>query len=259
MYEKIKYEEAGDVAIIRLNDPAVLNAMGPDMQRELTHAIAVASRSARALLLTSIGRAFCAGGNMADAGEGYTPPPDLGIDLETTINPLMIAISQLPIPIVSAVRGPAAGIGCSFALVADIILASETAFFLQAFSHIGLVPDGGSSWLLSRAVGRPRAMEMMLLGERITASQALAWGLINRVHPDSELDEAALVLAGRLAAGPTRSLALIRKAAWAAADQDWTDALATERQLQREAGRTDDHREGVAAFLEKRLPRFVGT
>ncbi|WP_157220784.1 enoyl-CoA hydratase-related protein [Flavisphingomonas formosensis] len=259
-YIKISYEKQGELAIIRLNDPDVLNAMGPTMMKELDDAIAVAAGSARALLLTGVGRAFCSGGNMSDArgAGGYEPAADLGTELETIINPLMIRISQLPIPFISAVRGAAAGIGCSFALIADIVLASETAFFMQAFARIGLVPDAGSSWLLSRAIGRTRAMEMMLLGERIDAAKALEWGLINRVTPDDELDQAALNLATKLAEGPTRSLAMIREAAWAAADQNFVKVLANERRLQRDAGRTRDHREGVTAFLEKRKPRFTG-
>lgn len=251
-YRKISYEKTGDVAIIRLNDPSVLNAMGPEMMRELSEAIELAGGSARALLLTSVGPAFSAGGDMSGAAssDSYNPPSDLGIDLETTINPLMIAMSRLPIPIVSAVRGAAAGVGCSFALVADIVVASETAFFLQAFARIGLAPDGGSSWLISRAIGRVRAMEMMLLGERIGARQAFDWGLINRVVADEDLDAHA---------GPTRSLAMIRQAAWLAADEGFADALAAERRLQRLAGQTNDHREGVLAFLEKRQPHFTGS
>lgn len=259
-YKKIQLERYGDVAIIRLNDPEVLNAVDNTMVDELHHAVNEASRTARALLLTSVGRAFCAGANLsggldADAEDGL---PDLGSVLETTINPLMVKLSKLPIPFITAVRGAAAGVGCSFALSADLIVASESAYFLQAFARIGLVPDGGSSWLLSRAIGRVRAMEMMLLGERLPAAQALEWGLINRVTSDEDLEKTALELATKLAAGPTRSIGMIREVAWSAADQDWQQALATERRLQREAGRTGDHQEGVAAFMEKRQARFTG-
>ncbi|WP_103727669.1 enoyl-CoA hydratase-related protein [Novosphingobium sp. HII-3] len=259
-YSKIQFEKAGDVAIVRLNAPEVLNAVDMQMVEELHHVLDTVGNTARALLLTSVGRAFCAGANLSGdlgtvAEDGL---PDAGAALETSVNPLMVKLSQLPIPFVTAVRGAAAGVGCSFALSADMIIASENAYFLQAFARIGLVPDGGSSWLLTRAIGRVRAMEVMLLGERLPAEKALEWGLINRVTRDQDLDQAALDLAAALAAGPTRSLGLIRKAGWAAAEQDWQQALATERRLQREAGRTGDHQEGVAAFIEKRQARFTG-
>lgn len=259
-YSKIQFEKSGDVAIVRLNAPEVLNAVDTQMVEELHHVVDTVGGTARALLLTSVGRAFCAGANLSGdlgtvAEDGL---PDAGAALETSINPLMVKLSQLPIPFVTAVRGAAAGVGCSFALSADMIIASENAYFLQAFARIGLVPDGGSSWLLTRAIGRVRAMEMMLLGERLPAEKALQWGLINRVTRDEELDQTALDVATALAAGPTRSLGMIREAAWAAADQDWQQALATERRLQREAGRTGDHQEGVTAFMEKRQARFTG-
>ena len=260
-YVKILFERAGDVAIIRLNNPDVLNALDLQMSQELDHALDEAVRSARAIVLTGAGRAFCAGANLS-GGLGVQSddgPPDTGAVLERYINPLMVKISRLPIPFVTAVRGAAAGVGCSLALCADLIVASDTAYFLQAFARIGLVPDGGSSWLLMRAIGRPRAMEMMLLGERLPAAKALEWGLVNRIVADDELDATVLDLATRLAAGPTRSLGLIREVAWTAADQDWERALATECRLQREAGRTRDHQEGVAAFQEKRAARFTGT
>lgn len=258
-YTKILYEQAGDVAIVRLNAPEVLNAVDERMMEELDHAVDRAASTARALLLTGTGRAFCAGANLS----GGTPAdeealPDLGATLETVINPLMVKFSRLPIPFLTAVRGAAAGVGCSLALAADIIVASESAYFLQAFAKIGLVPDGGSTWLLNRAVGRARAMEMMLLADRLPAARALEWGLINRVTDEEGLEATALKLATTLAAGPTRSLAMIREAAWAATDQSWQDALATERRLQREAGRTADHKEGVAAFMEGRPAQFTG-
>lgn len=259
-YQKILLEKIGDVAVIRLNDPASLNAANLQMLVELGQAVSDSASSARALLLTGVGRAFCAGANLrgdlaAVADDGL---PDAGAVLESHINPLMSRLRSLPIPWISAVRGPAAGVGCSLALAADLVVASESAYFLQPFSHIGLVPDGGSSWLLPRTVGRIRAMEMMLLGERVPAAKALEWGMVNRVVGEDELESAALDLARRLAAGPTSSLAMIRGAAWAAADLNWEQALASERRVQREAGRTADHQEGVAAFFEKRAARFTG-
>jgi 2-(1,2-epoxy-1,2-dihydrophenyl)acetyl-CoA isomerase len=255
----ISVETIGAVGIVRLNDPTVLNAMSIGMVEELHRAVQQVAASRRALILTGAGRAFSAGANLnaapVTADDGL---PDAGAVLESHINPLLTALRNLPIPWISAVRGAAAGVGCSFALAADLIVASETAYFLQAFCRIGLVPDGGSSFLLTRAVGRARAMEMMLLGERVPAARALEWGLINRVVPDSQLDAAALEIAQGLAAGPTRSLGMIRQLVWSAIDADWHGALATERRLQRDAGRTADHQEGVAAFLAKRPAHFAG-
>jgi 2-(1,2-epoxy-1,2-dihydrophenyl)acetyl-CoA isomerase len=256
---KITVETNGAVGIICLNDPTVLNAMTLGMVEELDLAVNQVAASARALILTGRGRAFSAGANLSAApvtADGLAD--DAGAALESHINPLMTKLHNLSIPWISAVRGPAVGVGCSFALAGDLIVASETAYFLQAFCRIGLVPDGGSSFLLTRAIGRARAMEMMLLGERLSAAKALEWGLINRVVPDSQLDAVALELAQALAAGPTRSLGMIRQLVWTAIDSDWQGALATERHLQRAAGRTADHFEGVAAFLAKRPPRFAG-
>ncbi|MGE0047074.1 MAG: enoyl-CoA hydratase-related protein, partial [Hyphomonadaceae bacterium] len=184
-------------------------------------------------------------------------PRDAGAALETIYNPLVTFIRDLPIPIVTAVNGAAAGVGCSLALLGDIIVAGESAYFLQAFRRIGLVPDGGSTYLLPRAIGRARAMEMMLLGEKVPAKTALEWGLINRCVPDGELQAAARELALQLANGP-KSLAMIRKIAWSSLDAHWKDQLALERDTQREAGQTADFMEGVAAFLQKRPAKFTG-
>lgn len=259
-YHAIQLEILDDeVAIIRLNDPATLNAVTVAMVEEIGTALDQIETSARALILTGAGRAFCAGANLAAEIEPEDDGlPDMGGALETHINPLMTRLRNLAFPWISAVRGPAAGVGCSLALAADLVIASESAYFLQAFSRIGLVPDGGSSWLLARGAGRIRAMELMLLGERLPATTALEWGLINRVVADDQLEAAALDLASRLAAGPTRSLGFIREAAWAAADLPWEEALANERRLQFHAGRTADHREGVAAFKAKRPAVFTG-
>lgn len=259
-YQKIATESVGAVATIRLDDPAVLNAVSTQMIDEINHALDQLAGSSRALLLTGTGKAFCAGANLQGgltSGTGDAAN-DVGASLESHINPLMNRLRQLDIPWVSAVRGAAAGVGCSLAIAADMVVTSETAYFLQAFARIGLVPDGGSSWLLTRAVGRARAMEMMMLGERVTAGKALEWGLVNRVVADDILEDTALEIARDLAKGPTRSLAMIRELAWAAADMDWGETLANERRLQREAGRTSDHGEGVLAFQQKRAPNFTG-
>ena len=256
----IELEREGDVAVIRLNDPATLNAVTLATIEEIGAALDEITGSARAMVLTGAGRAFCSGANLS-GGMGGGPSdglPDAGRSLETHINPLMLRLRDLPFPWVSAVKGSAAGVGCSLALAADLVVAGESAFFLQAFARIGLVPDGGSSWLLAKGVGRARTMEMMLLGERIPAAKALEWGMVNRLVPDEQVMPTALDLAKALAAGPTQSLAMIRRMAWSAADASFEDAIATERKNQRDAGRTADHREGVAAFLAKRPARFTG-
>ena len=160
-------------------------------------------------------------------------------------------------PLVTAVNGAAAGVGCSIALMGDMIVAGESAYFLQAFRRIGLIPDGGSTYLLPRMIGRARAMEMALLGERVPAAKALEWGMINRVVPDAELMPTAMALAGELARGPA-SLALIRQTIWDSLDTDWADQLTLEADRQSIAGRTEDFREGVAAFLQKRPAEFKG-
>ncbi len=262
-HEKIKLSREGDVAIITLSDPSTLNACGTAMALELTAALAELSqgpRAARAVVITGEGRGFCSGANLQVGAELFDAEGDLdaGALLEKFYNPLVHALRDLPIPVVTAVNGVAAGMGCSIALLGDLIVAGESASFVQAFRRIGLAPDGGSSYLLPRLIGKARAMEMALLGEKIPAAQALAWGLINRCVPDADLMATALALAGELAGGPA-SLGLIRKAIWAALDADWAAQLAHERETQRAAGRTDDFHEGVAAFLEKRPATFRGT
>lgn len=173
-------------------------------------------------------------------------------------NPAMLALAELPIPVVSAVRGAAAGIGCSLALAADFCVTSETAYFLHAFVNIGLVPDGGASWMLPRLIGRARAAEMMLLGERVAAAKALDWGLIHKVVADDALDAQAFALAERLAAGPSVALGLMRRALQAGFESDYATALAREAEDQRTARATQDGEEGGRAFFEKRPPRFLG-
>jgi 2-(1,2-epoxy-1,2-dihydrophenyl)acetyl-CoA isomerase len=253
-YAKIATERRGDVGVIRLNDPATLNAVSVQMIEELTSAIDAFETTARAILIIGTGRAFSSGANLGED----TDHSDFGLSLEQHVNPFMTRLRDLSIPWISAVRGAAAGVGCSLALAADLVVASETAYFLQAFARIALVPDGGSSYLLARTIGRARAMEMMLLGDRVSAAKALDWGLISRVTPDGDLETAALELAERLANGPTKTFGLIRKLGWAAVDADWPTALKTERQLQQIAGRTPDCKEAIAAFREKRAARFTG-
>ncbi len=257
--EKIEVERWGAVTILRLNDPKVLNAVTTQMVEELDQAIDSTMAGTRAFILTGAGRAFCSGANLTAPEEVPAGgEPDAGATLESHANPLMLRLRTLPVPWITAVRGPAAGMGCSLALAADFVLASETAYFLQAFIRIGLIPDCGSSFMLARGISRVRAMEMMMLGDRVPAQQAFEWGLINRVVADQELDATALDLARRLAAGPTRSYGLIRSLIWDALEASYEATLRCERELQREAGLTRDAGEGRAAFIEKRTPDFLG-
>jgi 2-(1,2-epoxy-1,2-dihydrophenyl)acetyl-CoA isomerase len=226
------------------------------MVDELRRAVSQVARSgARCLLLTGEGRGFSSGADLAGGG-GI--PDDVGASLDAHFNPLIEALFDLPIPVVAAVNGAAAGAGCSLALSADIVVAARSAYFLQAFVNIGLIPDSGATWLLPRLAGRARAMEMMMLGERIPAEQALEWGMISRVVEDEHLAAESLALATRLAQGPTMALGLIRKLARNAGELALSDALAAERIAQRDAGRTEDFRGAVMAFLQKQKPRFEG-
>ena len=259
-YARLEVVREGAVACIRLADPDRLNALGAVMVAELARAIDAVAEDAevRAVLLTGAGRAFCSGANLGEApGMGVDGAADIGARLDTAYNPLMRRVASFPKPIVSAVNGAAAGIGASLALMGDLIVAAESAYFLQAFVGIGLVPDGGASWLLPRSLGKARAMELTLLGERLPAPRALEWGLINRCVPDAELKAQPLALAHRLAEGPA-SAGLIRQLIWRGADQDLSAQLDAERDAQRAAGATADFAEGVAAFQAKRPPRFTG-
>ena len=211
------------------------------------------------MLLSGAGRAFSAGQDLAERvmGEGEQAP-DLGETLERLYEPLVRQVTRLPKPVVAAVGGVAAGAGCNLALICDVILAGRSAQFVEAFSRIGLVPDAGGSWALPRMVGHQRALAMALTGEAIDAERALAFGLVWQVVPDESLIEEARALARRLAAGPTRALGLTKRLVQASWSNDLESQLALERDLQREAGRTDDFQEGVQAFIEKRPARFTG-
>ncbi|HET9641096.1 MAG TPA: enoyl-CoA hydratase-related protein [Allosphingosinicella sp.] len=256
-YEHIRLEQSpAAVATITIARPDRLNALSGQTVDELRAAVEEAGSSgARCLLLTGEGRGFSSG---ADLAAGGGPPDDVGASLEKHFNPLVEAIFALPIPVVAAVNGPCAGAGCSLALAADIVIAARSAYFLQAFVNIGLIPDAGATWLLPRLAGRARAMEMMMLGERVPAERALEWGLIARVVEDEALASEAAALAERLAQGPTVALGLIRKLAREAGHLSLNEALAAERAAQRTAGETTDFKGAVMAFLQKNAPRFEG-
>jgi 2-(1,2-epoxy-1,2-dihydrophenyl)acetyl-CoA isomerase len=256
-FEQIRLEHSpAAVATLTIDRPERLNALSAQTVDELRAAVEqVGGSDARCLLITGEGRGFSSG---ADLATGGGPPDDVGASLEKHFNPLIEAVFALPIPVVAAVNGAAAGAGASLALAADIVIAARSAYFLQAFVNIGLIPDAGATWILPRLVGRARAMEMMMLGERIAADRALEWGLVSRVVDDSELASEAIAVAERLAEGPTRALGLIRTLAREAQHLPLSDALAAERLAQRDAGRTEDFRGAVIAFLQKQKPRFEG-
>ena len=255
---RVKYELRDGVAIVAMNDPQTMNAVSESMGDALLSAVDRAQREARALIITTTSRGFCSGANLADAIVDLADPQrDVGAVLETHFNPLLLRLRSSCIPVVTAVRGAAAGFGASLALSADIIVAAESAYFYMAFSRVGLVPDGAAAYLLSHAIGRVRALEMMLLGEKLPARKAFEWGLVTRLVADEDLDQAALQLAAQLAQGP-RSIGMIRQAAWDALDLSMQEQLTRERDLQRSAGRTADFLEGVAAFRERRAARFKG-
>lgn len=257
-YETVLYDVIDDVVVIRMNLPDTLNAMTTQLGTDLRDALWRAGSEARAIVIGAEGRGFCSGANLNESRIDLTDPHrDMGSRLDPIFNPIIHHMRTVEVPIITAVRGAAAGMGCSIALAGDLIVAGESAFFYQAFGKIGLGPDGGSSYLLTRAIGRPRAMEMMLLGPRLKAPQALEWGLINRVVPDENVDDAALTIAKELARGP-RSLGIIKRVAWAALDAAFETAVSNERAAQREAGRTEDFVEGATAFREKRTPHFHG-
>jgi len=256
-YAHIRLEQSPDaVATLTINRPDSLNALSSTTLDEMRHAVESLERSgARALMLTGAGRGFSSGADLASDG-GL--PEDVGAALEAHFNPLVEALFACPLPIVSAVNGPCAGAGCSIALAADIVIAGRSAYFLQAFVNIGLIPDAGATWLLPRLVGRARAMEMMMLGERIPAEKAAEWGMISRIVEDADLAEEGLALATRLAQGPTAAYGLIRRLARDAEQSTLTEALAAERIAQREAGWTGDFKSAVLAFLQKQKPTFRG-
>ena len=258
-FERVHLTIHGKVAVLTLNHPEVLNATSAAMLKGAHKALKLAlTQKVRALVLTGEGRGFCSGANLsegvADGLEGFRP----GDLLRDAYHPFLLALRDVPLPVVCAVNGVAAGIGMSIALSADLVVAARSAFFSQAFAQIGLVPDGGSTWLLPRLIGLARARELSLLAERLPAETALEWGLINRVFDDDRLMPEAIALAGRLADGPS-SLAGIRRLYRQSPHNSYEQQLAAELDAQDEAAASADFAEGLAAFRAKRPPHFKGS
>lgn len=260
-FDSIKLECHNNVARITLNRPERLNSMAPDMADDIRAALDwMGPIGARSLLITGEGRGFCSGADLA--GDRTASAVGGGANsrkaLRTAYNPLMLALANLDIPVVVAVNGPAAGIGSSLGLSGDFTLAGKSAYFLQAFVNIGLVPDGGSSWILPRLIGLPRATQMMMLGEKISAEQAEQWGMIYKAVEDDQLQAEAHALAERLAKGPTTSLGSMRQTLRAALSQSYAETLDAEARGQYRAGNSADAVEGIMAFLQKRKTNFTG-
>ena len=254
-YHTIRYEISEGLAVITLDRPEVMNALNATMRHELTAALHRARGEARAIVLTGSGRAFCSG---QDLGDGAAE----GLNLETVLReeyePLLQAIYTAPLPVLAAVNGAAAGAGANLALAADVVIAAQSAAFMQAFTRIGLMPDAGGTWWLPRQVGIARAMGMALFAEKISAEEAARMGLIWEAVPDVDFDHHWRARAAHLAKGPTAAFAALKRAFHAGLANPLSAQLALEARLQGDLGRSEDFREGVQAFLEKRPPRFSG-
>jgi 2-(1,2-epoxy-1,2-dihydrophenyl)acetyl-CoA isomerase len=255
MGDLVRVEVEGGVHRITLNRPEMMNALSRDLRRELTAAL-LAGHSARVIVLTGAGRGFCSGQDLTDAQ---------GLDaasFEATLNdeyvPMIRAITEAPVPVIAAVNGVAAGAGANLALACDLVIAAESAVFIQAFTRIGLIPDAGGTSFLPQRVGLQRAMGAALLAEPVSALKAESWGMIWEAVPDDRFAEVVATRAAKLAAGPTGAYAALKQALRGAFDQPLEAQLAVEARLQGACGASDDFREGVAAFLEKRAPRFSG-
>jgi 2-(1,2-epoxy-1,2-dihydrophenyl)acetyl-CoA isomerase len=259
-YETIIFDVEAGAARLTLNRPDRLNSFNVQMHEEVADALKrVEAEGVRALLLTGAGRGFCAGQDLSDrAVAPGGAAVDLGESVEKRYNPLVRKLATLPLPVVCAVNGVAAGAGANIAFACDIVLAARSARFIQSFANIGLVPDSGGTWILPRIAGQARALGMALTGEPIPAEKAEAWGLIWKCLDDEGLAEEGWALARKLAAGPTRGLAATKKAIRGAWFNTLDEELDNERDLMRELGRSADYQEGVAAFMEKRTPKFSG-
>lgn len=256
IYDTITYETSGDVAILTLNRPDVMNALTSALRRDLLHAITHAAKTARAIVLTGAGRAFCSGQDLADATA--LGAADFERLLRSEYEPLLRAIYDCPIPTLSAVNGAAAGAGANLALAADVVIASQSASFIQSFTRIGLIPDAGGTYWLPRQIGMPRAMGAALFADKITATQAADWGMIYECVPDADFAAHWQARAAHLAQGPTEAYAHLKHALRASHANDLSTQLALEAKLQGKCGATHDFAEGVAAFLAKRPAKFKG-
>ena len=260
-FNKVKVETEDGVAVVMLNHPEVMNAISVDMLEGLIAAldfIEDRSNGVRCVVLTGAGKGFCAGANLQGRNTQTSKSGGAGSVLESHYHPILRRMRRLHCPLLTAINGAAAGAGMSLSLMGDLKLAGKSAYFLQAFRRIGLVPDAGSTWMLPRLVGTARAMELSLLGEKLPAEKALEWGLINRVYDDAELMNEAKKMAKELANGPTKALALIRGLYWDSPENTFEEQLDLEYRTQRIAGASADFKEGVTAFLEKRPAKFRG-
>ncbi|MEX0319757.1 MAG: enoyl-CoA hydratase-related protein [Ruegeria sp.] len=255
-YDTIRLDINGALAVLTLNRPDKMNALTAQMRAEITHAMHAAAQDARAVVLIGAGSAFCTGQDLGDASS--TGKIDLERSLRDEYEPMLEAVYDCPVPTIAAVNGPAAGAGANLALCADVVIATESAYFLQAFARIGLMPDAGGTWFMPRQMGMAKAMGAALFADKISARQADNWGLIWEAVADKDFDAHWRKRAAYLANGPTAGFAAIKKAIRGTYDRNLPDQLAAEAHLQGECGRTRDFSEGVVAFLEKRPAKFEG-
>ena len=253
-YQAITFDISQDVAVLGLNRPEVMNALNRQMRAEITQAIGIAAQKSRVLVMTGVGRAFCAGQDLGDTTAAF----DLQAVLNDEYVPMLRAIHDCPVPTIAAVNGAAAGAGANLALACDVVVASETASFTQAFARIGLIPDAGGTWALPRQIGLARAMGAMLFADKISARQAVDWGMIYEAVPDADFAAHWAARAQSLARGPTAAYRHLKTALQTTFDNSLDAQLALEAQLQGACGQTGDFTEGVAAFLQKRPPVFQG-